>query len=106
MRKGIKTGGNDFYDDGRVIAPMGDLQRPNTFSLLPPRTIEKRRIREKAAVYSTQKYVATHDAADRLTKKELRSVAGAIGLAYLSAGLVFVAIFLGILLFCQYVWFR
>ena len=94
-----------MWDDGRVIAPMGDVYSPHSLSLLPPRITQKHREREKAAQATAQKYVAMGENAP-MSKKEQRIVVRAMTLAYMSAFLLIAGGFAAILLLCQYVWFK
>ena len=93
----------DFYDDGRVIAPMGDVRNPHPFTLLPPRLWDERRTRKASA--DDQTFVAQAER-EPLSKRELRIIASSVLWANLSVAAVIVVIFAVLFLFCRYCWLR
>ena len=92
-----------FFDDGRVIAPMGDVQRSQLFRILPRRVLDKRREREKAV--DAQNYLLVNEK-EPLSKREARIASRAMMLAYLAALLLVLGAFALVLLLCQFVWFQ
>jgi len=95
----------EYWDDGRVIAPMDGVQRMNPFAILPPSVARKRKEREDAALATARKYVEAGDSVP-LSKKEQRTIRRAMMLAYLSVGLIIMGGFAAFLLLCQFVWFK
>ena len=92
-----------FYDDGRVIAPMGGVQNPHPLTLLPPRFPDAQRARRAAA--DGQKFVAQGERGS-LSKRELRIIASSVLWANLSVAAVIIVIFAALFLFCRYCWLK
>lgn len=102
MRDKKKKRKSDFFDDGRVIAPMGGVYRSAPLSFRSQRASEKREERRKAE----EAKFKTRQARNPLNKKEQRMIARSLLSVYLIATLIIFGIFALLMFILQRFWFR